>query len=229
MLRLIEIGLSLPLSRSVDPSAIFQPGMVGQLSSVSNQAVVTVSDGRAPIGIIDDIRTASFSSNAIDEVVIAPAAGVMVGGQLVSAVDVAIPLANPNVAATSFTSFPVPVELNSRNGVITFLAGTPLNASITGSGPPDAIRTVVNYAYFVPNIPGDDSVAGSNRVSLWFQRFVGATDQYDPSARYTLGGNLFCGTDGKLTSKQYLNNLPSIAICTGLPSSLDTFLEFMLL
>lgn len=227
MLRLVEIGLSLPLNRPVDPSAVFMPGMVGQLSSVGNQSVVTVSDGRAPIGIIDDVRTESFSSNAIDEVQIAPATGVMVGGQLVSAVDVSIPLNNPNVLATSFTSYPVRVELNSRNGVITFLAGTPLNASITGSGPPDAIRTVCNYAYQVPNIPGDDSTAGSNRITLWFQRFVGATDQYDASARYVLGGNLFCGMDGKLTSKQYMQGLPSIALCTGLPSSLDNFLEFM--
>jgi len=47
----------------------------------------------------------------------------------------------------------VNVTLIPVNGVITFIGGTELNFDVTGSGNPDAIRTIVNYTYQVPNVP----------------------------------------------------------------------------
>jgi hypothetical protein len=57
MLRLVNtFGHGLPASFLVHPNATFSPGMVAQLIVADSQVVATVSDGTAPIGIIDDIR-----------------------------------------------------------------------------------------------------------------------------------------------------------------------------
>ena len=57
MLRLVQVGNSLPASFICDPSAEFQPGQVAELTVIGNQVMATVSNGTAPIGIIDDIKT----------------------------------------------------------------------------------------------------------------------------------------------------------------------------
>ena len=56
MLRLIQIGNSLPVSFPVDPTSVFQPGQIGQLKVIGNEIVCGISDGTAPFGIIDDIN-----------------------------------------------------------------------------------------------------------------------------------------------------------------------------
>ena len=78
--RIVQAGNALPTSYPVDPSAEFEPGMVAQLGVIGNNIVCGVSDGTAPIGIIDDIKTRAFTSTSIDEVVIASAPAIQQGG-----------------------------------------------------------------------------------------------------------------------------------------------------
>ncbi|HVI41791.1 MAG TPA: hypothetical protein VM577_14155 [Anaerovoracaceae bacterium] len=228
MLRIVQVGNTLPFSFPVDPNAEFQPGQIAQLSVMGNQVVCGVSDGRVPIGIIDDIKTKSFTAAAIDEVIIAPAVGVPgPNNTIVTPVDIKIELANPNVLPSSFVSDPVDVELIPRNGVIIFLAGTPLNFSMTDSGVPDAIRTRVSYTYQIPNIPGDDSTAGSGRVTVWFSRIIAQTDQYDTAVRYPVNATLFVNEKGQLTTRRISDEFPGVAIVTGPPTTIHSALEFL--
>lgn len=227
MLRIVQVGNTLPFSFPVDPNAEFQPGQIAQLSVMGNQVVCGVSDGRVPLGIIDDIKTRSFTAAAIDEVIIAPAAGVESNGQLVTPIDIKVELQNPNVLPSSFVSDPVDVELIPRNGVITFLAGTPLNFSLTDSGTPDAIRTRVSYTYQVPNVPGDDSTAGHGRVTVWFSRIIAQTDQYDTAVRYPVNATLFVNENGMLTTRKISDEFPGVAIVTGPPTTVHSALEFL--
>jgi hypothetical protein len=227
MLRIVQVGNTLPFSYPVDPNAEFQPGQIAQLTIMGNQVVCGVSDGTVPIGIIDDIKTNSFTSASIDEVVLVPAVGVPgPNGTLVTPVDIKKELNNPNISPSSFISYNVDVELLARNGVVVFLAGTPLNHSISGDGP-DAIRTVVSYTYQVPNVPGDDSTLGSGRVTVWFSRIIAQTDQYDTSVRYPVNANLFVNERGLLTTRQINSNYPAVAIVTGPPTSINSALEFL--
>ena len=230
MLRIIQSGNALPISFAVDPNAQFEPGQIAQLTVVGNQITCGVSDGTAPIGIIDDIKTTAFSSSAIDEVIIVPVAGVSgPNNTIITPVDVTATLENPNVLSTSFISNPVDVELVSKNGVIIFLAGTQLNYDMDGDGIPDSIRTVVSYSYQIPNIPGDDSTMSSGKVTVWFQRMLAATDQFETNQRYPVNAPLFVNESGKLTTRQISPDHPAIALVTGPPNSVDTTLEFMLL
>lgn len=229
--RLIQTGNSQPFSFPVDPSSEFQPGQVAQLTVMGNNVVCGVSDGTAPIGIIDDVKTNAFNASAVDEVVIAgPIVGVPgPSGTLVTPVDVKCELANAGIDPVSFVSDPVDVELIPVNGVVIFLAGTPLNLDADGDGIPDSIRTVVSYVYQVPNVPGDDSTVGSGRVTVWFQRFIGQTDQFDTTQRYPINANLFVGEDGKLTTRQVSADHPGIALVSGTPTSVFGSIEFIFL
>ncbi len=235
MLKVIHTSTDLPLSFPVDPTAEFEAGVFGQLSLIGNDIVVTVSDGTAPLGIIDDVRTNSFTKPQIDEVVVIPAPATLVNGNgdLVNSADAKGELKNPSIIETSFTST-LSVFLNSINGVITVPAGTELNFnSLEGqpgdTGLNDSFKIIVNYVYRIPNKPGDDTTVGSGRVSIHYQRGIYATDQFDTLQIYPLNATLYIGLDGKLTSKQPTENHPGIALTMGPPSSTDSLLQFLLL
>lgn len=227
MLRLVSVGNSLPYSWPVDINATFLPGQLAQLTVSGNAIVATVSNGTAPLGIIDDIKTKAFTAVSWDETVIVPATGVMSGGNLVSAVEIKTELKNPNIFPDSFVSIPVRVELIPRNGVIVFPAGTELNFDMLGTGTPNAIKTNVRYTYQIPNIVGDDSTQGSHRVTVWFQRGIYQTDVFDTSATYPLNANLFVNGQGMLTTKQPTENHPVVGLVTAPPSPLISFLEIL--
>jgi len=227
MLRLVQIGNALPISYPCDSSSSFQPGMIGQLGVIGNNIVCGVSDGTAPFGIIDDIRTSVFTAPAINEIVIASAVGVDRGdGVLVAATDAQALLKNPNVVPSSFTAS-VDCELVPRNGAVIFVAGTPLNFDIDGDGIPDSIRTVVSYTWQIPGIPGDDSVMASGKITLFFMRGIYQTDQYETNQVYPVNANLFCSEAGFLTTRQPSEAHPGIAIVTGPPGSVVGTLEFL--
>jgi len=229
MLRIIQTGNSLPFSFPVETSAEFQPGQTAQLTVMGNNVVCGVSDGIAPIGIIDDVKTNAFTTSAVDEVVIAgPIVGVTgPNNTLVTPQDVKAELENPNITMSSFVSDPVDVELIPRNGVVVFLAGTELNFDADGDGIPDSIRTVVNYTYQVPNVPGDDSTFASGRVTVWFQRIIAQTDQYETQQRYPINANLFVNDEGRLTTRKPSDSHPGVAIVSGSPTSTHRLLEFI--
>ena len=104
MLRLVQVGNALPASFICDPSAEFQPGMVSELVVIGNQIMATVSNGTAPIGIIDDIKTRAFTNVSWNEEIYVPAVGVNSNGRLITPIDVKAELKKPNVLASSFTS-----------------------------------------------------------------------------------------------------------------------------
>jgi hypothetical protein len=226
MLRLIQTGNSLPVSFICDPSAEFQPGQICELTVIGNQVMGTVSNGTAPIGIIDEIRTKAFTNVSWNEVVIVPATGVVSNNQLVTPIDVKAELKKPNIISNTFTST-VDVALNPVNGVITFVAGTPLNFDLTGSGTPNAIRTIVNYTYYVANIPGDDSTSGSGRITVWFQRMFFQTDQYETNQQYPVRANLFVSETGFLTTRKPSEFHPAVAMVTAPPTPMNPVIEAM--
>lgn len=225
-LRLIQVGNALPFSFPVDPSAEFQPGMIAQLNAMGNQIVCGVSDGTCPIGIIDDIKTSSFTTSQIDEVVIIAAAGVLSGGYWVTPVEIKAELENPNILQRSFVA-DIDVGLIARNGVIVIPAGTRLNYDQAGSGTPDSIRVVCSYTYQVPSIPGDDSTIGSGRITIWFNRIIAASDQYETNVIYPLGAPLFVSESGLLTTRKPSEYHVTVALVTGPPVSSFPSLEFM--
>jgi hypothetical protein len=230
MLRLVQAGNSLPYTYPVDESAEFEPGMLAQLTVIGNQVMATVSNGSAPIGVIDDIKTKAFTSTSWDETIVQPATGVPgPNNTLVTPTDIKVELNNPNVLPSSFVSIPVSVQLIPRNGVIIFPAGTPLNYDLLGTGEPNAIKTNVRYTYQIPNIIGDDSTQGSHRVTVWFTRFIGQTDKFETNQVYPLNANLFCSELGLFTTRQPAPNYPAIAIVTGPPTPILGMLEFLLL
>lgn len=227
MLKLVQVGNALPVSFIVDPSVEFQPGMVAELTVIGNQVMATVSKGTAPIGIIDEIRTKSFTSVSWNEVIIVPATGVPdSSGKLVTPIDIKAELKNPNVISSSFIST-VEAELIPVNGVIKFLAGTPLNYDLIGSGQPNAIRTIVNYTYHVPNIPGDDSTYGSGRMTVWFNRMFFQTDQYETNQTYPVRANLYVSESGLLTTRRPSQYHPAVGMVTAPPTMINNMIEVL--
>jgi len=100
MLRIVQSGNALPYSFPVDPNAEFEPGYVAQLTLFGNQVVCGVSDGTAPIGVIDDIKKNAFSSTSVDEVIIAPVPSIVTtgsGSNLTTTIDVKAELRHPNI------------------------------------------------------------------------------------------------------------------------------------
>ncbi len=225
VLRIVH-GDSSAMSFPVDISSVFFPGMIGQLYLQGNNIVLSVSDGTCPIGVIDDIRSTSFHQNSIDEVVIAEAVGTLIDGKYVSISKIMARLENSQLLAGTFMS-DVPCTLYDTNGVIEFPTGTELNHDSDGDGIPDSIRAVVSYCFRVPGIAGDDSTMGSSRVSVHMNRMIFLTDQFEPNCAYPLNAPLFCSQNGKLTTSQWMEGIPSIAICIAPPTARDAFLGFL--
>ena len=227
MLRLIQVGNTMPLSFPVDPTSTFQPGQVAQLKVIGNEIVCGVSDGTAPFGIIDDINTSAFTAPVADEVVVIPLVAVSDGYNLVAAVAAMKNIRFPNIVRSSFTTDVEGLILNEVNGIIEVPAGTALNYDSDGDGVLDSVRTIVSYVYRIANIPGDNTTIGSGRITIWFQRGIFETDQYDTKQRYVVNATLFCDAEGKLTTAQPTSNHPGIAMVTGPPSGINETLEFV--
>jgi hypothetical protein len=228
MLRLVHVSNAIPYSYICDPSAEFEAGMIAQLTIIGNTIMATVSNGAGPIGIIDDYKVKAFTSTSWDETILVPATGVYnANNQLVTPVDIKAELQNPNILPPSFISIPVDVQLIPRNGVVVFPAGTPLNYDLLGTGVPNAIKTNVRYMYQIPNIIGDDTTAGSGRVTVWINRIIAQTDKFETSQIYSVNANLFVSEFGLLTTRQPTPNSPAVALVTGPPFAMVPYLEFM--
>ena len=228
-MRLVDVGNGLPISRMCDPSVEFQAGMGASLAVIGNQVMATVSNGTSFIGVIDDMRTRSFTNNSWNEIIIAPATPIRgPNGAFVTPVNIHATLEHPTILRHSFNS-DVDCILNPNNGVITFLAGTPLNYDMNGSGFPNAIRAVVNYTYFVANVPGEDSTAGSGRVTIWYHRFWFQTDQFETNQQYPLNANLYIGEHGMWTTRKPSDFHPVFGMCTAPPSPISPLIEILVL
>lgn len=230
MMRLGFVGNSIPMSLPCDPSAVFEPGMAAQMVVIGNQVMATVSNGTCPIGIIDDMRTKSFTNVSWNEAVVVPEVPyTTVGGKRVSTVDVKYELRRPNILPSSFTSDAIDVVLNANNGVITFVAGTELNFDVTGEGQPNAFRTIVNYTYRIASLPGDDSVIGSGRMTVWFQRMTFSTTAFESNVSYPINSNLYVNEYGLWTTRKTGPNNPVVGLVIGPPNPLTPSLEILFL
>jgi len=222
MLRLIYPN-GLPVGvYPADPSVEFEAGMVCGLKQMGNDIFLTVSDGVSiqPYGIIDDVRSRAFSKPVVDEEIIVEAEGDEYGRTVRD--EVAL-LSHPNIQAKSFASS-VEVVLNTNNGAITIPKGTPLNYDNDGDGVLDSVRVICSYAYDISDFPGDDTTVGSGNMTAWITRGEYATDQYDTTVAYPLNGILYCGRDGRLTTR---SNGPGIGMITGPPSVNINELQFL--
>jgi hypothetical protein len=228
MLRLIQVGNALPFSYPLDPTSTFQSGQIAQLKMIGNDIVVGLSDGTAPLGIIDDNRSTSFTQSVVDEIIIIPGVDIYTDGySFFTGKDAKQELRNSSIVQSSFIADYEGLILNKINGILTLPAKSRLNWDADGDGKPDSVKTICNYVYQVSSIPGEDTTVGSNRVTIWFNRGIYSTDQFDTLARYPLNGVLFVSADGKLTTKQPTPDHPGIAFVTGPPSAINGTLEFM--
>lgn len=229
MLKLIQTGNALPFSYPVDITSTFQPGQIGQLKLVGQDIVIGLSDGTAPLGIIDDVRSNSFTQSVVDEVVIIPGSDIYTDGygNFFTGADATQNLANAGLLQSSFVSDFEGLELNIINGILTIPEDTQLNFDSDGDGLEDSVKTIVSYVYLVPSLPGDDTTMGSNRMTVWFQRGIFATDLFDTTQRYPLNATLFVNEEGKLTTRQATADHPGVAMVTGPPNALQGTLEFL--
>lgn len=221
------MGNTMPLSYPVDSSSTFQPGQIAQLKVMGNDIVCGVSDGTAPMGIIDDVNATAFTTPSKDEVVTVPCVAVSDGYQLIAAVDTKEELRFSNVVRSSFVADIEGLTLNTINGVITVPAGTPLNFDSDGDGILDSVRTIVSYVYRIADIPGDNSTLGSGQITVWYGRGIFETDMYDTKQRYIVNATLFVNAEGMLTTKQESANHVGVAMTTGPPSGIVETLEFL--
>jgi hypothetical protein len=231
MLRIIQAGNALPFSYPVDSTSSFQDGAISQLKLTGQDIVVGLSDGTAPLGIIDDVRTSVFTQPVNDEITLitAPDASLIStdGYNFFNSVDFSTEFDNGNIVQSSFVTDYEGLILNSVNGILTLPAGSQLNWDSTGDGKNDSVKAVSSYVYQVPSLPGEDTTIGSNRVTIWFQRGIFATDQYDTLQKYPLSAVLFVNEEGLLTTQQLTSNHPGVAMVTGPPSSTCNTLEFL--
>ena len=218
VLRIIHSSNTLPISYPCDISSVFQGGMIAQATLMGNNIVFGTSSGEAPFGIIDDIRTTSFYSPAIDETHVVPVVGAMGGdGRYRSLTDVTELLNNSNILTNSFVC-DIPIYLREKNGAVIIPAGTELNYSQTG-GLVDSIKFVCSYTYQVSGIAGDDSTIGSGRITIWYGKMIFETDQFESSQRYALNAPLFCNESGYLTTRQVTPTHPVVGMVLGPPSA----------
>lgn len=228
MLKVIHTAITLPISIPMDPTAEFEPGMIGQLKIIGNDIVCGVSDGTAPFGIIDDARTNAFKKSQIDEVIEIDISATETdeNGNLVNISEAIGFLEFSNIVNGSFTST-ISVILNAVNGAVIVPAGTPLNFDFDGDGVYDGFRIIASYVYEVPNKPGDDTTLGSGRITIHYARGFYATDQFDTLQPYPLNATLYVGLEGKFTTRQPTSSHPGIAMVTGPPGATNGTLELL--
>lgn len=228
MFRPIQIGTSRPVSYPVDPNATFQPGMICQTKLIGNDVVMGVSDGTAPIGIIDDMKDTSFTRPVLDEIVLIEAPIVTTDGygNYYMGADTLKELRNSQIVDSSFVIDYPGLSLNPINGVLLAPTNTPLNYTIGNSPTPNAIRAKARYSYLVPGIPGEDSTFGSGRITLWIGRGIFQTDQFE-MCDYPINATLFVSANGKLTTEKTLPNQPGMAMVIVPPSAHSPVLEFL--
>jgi hypothetical protein len=112
-----------------------------------------------------------------------------------------------------------------KNGIITFVAGTPLNCDLTGGGVPNGIKAIVSYTYFIANTPGDDTTAGTGRMTIWYDRCFFQTDQYETNQQYPVRANLYVSELGFLTTRKPSSIHPAVAMVTAPPSPQNSMIE----
>lgn len=226
MLRVIQANTGRPVSYPVDPNGTFEPGMVAQFKVLGNETLIGVSDGTAPIGIIDDIKTVAFTLPVRDEIVIIPISATWDGYNFVSTVEATKELQNAGIVTNSFATDYAGLSLNSINGILRAPVGSIANYTINSAAEPNSIRAIVHYSYRVPNIPGEDSTIGSSKMTFWYTRGIFQTDQYE-MVHYGVNATLFVSASGRFTTENSFAGQPGVAMCIVPPTAHNPLLELM--
>lgn len=234
MFNVLNPGRSVPIQRNLDPNAEFSAGMLGQLKFVGNSIVLGISDGIAPLGIIDDTREVAYLRPVIDEIVTYTPHPDWVDwtNPTIPKLKYAVQahLQHANIAEYTYASNKPDIMLIPTNGDIIFPAGMALDVIMNPAGTEfDSVSAIVRYSYYVPNMPGLDTTAGSSKVTIWVNPagLIGATDQYESNVPYPLNCALYCSPKGRFTSEQTSANQPSIAMCLVPPTASNAALEFV--
>jgi hypothetical protein len=192
----------------VDKDAQFQPGQIAQLrDNGSETAICSVCTGTRPCGIIDDVKMLHMEDIVKNEVVIGIPNQPKGLSKLSS--NLCVELNHPNIIERSYVSTQTNVELLPGLGIMTFVTGTPLNFSSKNDGVLDAIKAKVSYRYKLRNVPGDDTTISSGKVTVWdVPGMIFESNQVDLNAPYHIGMQVFVGSDGRLTTRNYFNTDP---------------------
>jgi len=234
MFQPVHVGNGLPVGfYNVDFSCEFQAGMMGGLTVVAGEVVMSVANGTTipPYGILDDYKDSSFQRTIRNDlqVVNVPSVALAVDddGDLTTSIELMATLDHSNLIASTFAGNVDNVVLNATNGVVTFPAGSKLNFDMDGDGTLDSIKIVSSYVYRVSNVPGDDSCAASGKVTVWHSRGEYITDQYEPSQPYPINAILFCSCNGKFTTQPEDDASPGIGSVTATPTALDSTMQLV--
>ena len=235
MLQILNYGRAVPIQRTVDPNAEFTAGMIGQLKFLGADIVLGVSDGIAPFGIIDDTKEVAYMKPVIDELVMVVPDPILVDyttdpfrPRLKLAIEGK--LQHANISQSTFASDVAGVDLAATNGLVVFPIGMELNHQSSPLGTVnDSVAVKVRYSFYVPNMPGVDTTAGSTKVTVWANPagFIGMTDQYETNVPYPLNAALYCSSKGRFTTERSMSNQPSIAMVTVPPTAANTMIEFV--
>jgi len=204
----------------VDPSAIFEAGMLGTLQGTTTGSptglpqVTLASSGSNLVGVIDDNKTTSFLATVVNENVVA-----ILG-------DAPVNLNNANVITSTFASGTASATLiSATNGTI---SGTLAGATATGT---------VSYSYTIPGKAGDDTTLASGKATLWLQEGEYATDVYEVAdgentgvaLTYTVGAPLYVSSNAKLSADAASTSGTTIVgFTTKAPSAGNPLLHFYL-
>lgn len=214
-----------PWSFIVDPSDEFTNGNIAQSKLFGNNTVVGLSDGRAPIGVIDDIRTKAFSAAITNEphkIIVTDY--INVSGTYYTTKDIFVPLDNPNIFKNSFFST-IPGILNERNGILTIPEGTVLN--LMDGATPIGLSFFCSYRHFVSGVPGIDTTSASGHISVYCGTMMIGTDQFETNMQYPVGAPLYSNECGLFTTRKIEENYPPVGIVMAPPSSINSFLSLL--
>jgi len=233
MFQPIHTGSAMPVGfYNVDFTSEFQAGMIGGLTVVAGEVVMSVANGTTipPYGILDDFKSASFQRTIRNDVTIISvpeiARGTDSDGDIINTIDVNGVLDHSNIIGTTYAS-DIDLTLNTTNGMITAGIGTKLNFDLDGDGAFDSVKIISSYVYRVPNIPGDDTTAASGKVTIWNARGEYVTDQYVTNVAYPINATLFCDPCGRFTTNPVDDCSPGIAMVTATPTHLDSTLQLL--
>lgn len=235
MLRIIETFGNLPDCIEVDPDAVFQPGQIAGLRIRKGRALVGITDGLHPSGILDDIKSDRFRvvAKPKESTYVVPITHLefdLIKNEVVLTEEHNVELKHTNIIAASFASS-VAVRLDFSKGIATLPIGTACNyrlhPSVNGNGINDAVRFTVSYAYNVQNSITDDSTMGSGRATVWTKNMIADTDMYDTCREYRKYAPLFA-THGLLTTYRTTPQCKCIGVVLAPPNLETGMLRFLL-
>jgi hypothetical protein len=230
MLRIIESFNNLPIQATPNPDLICQPGHFASFQIKNGTAVISLSDGVHPYGIIDDIRSDVIRKVTESwETYIVPATDIEYNKytkDLYTEQSLVVELKNKNIIASSFTS-DIYGKLDSAIGTLTIPSGTMCNYTLPGSTTNNSLKFKCKYAYNIKLSKFEDSTIGTNKITIWNKNMIADTDMFDTTQEYVIGKPLYVAI-GLLTTKRNDYVCPAVGSVLKSPSDNSGYLRFVL-